>query len=106
MARQIIKQPDGRYAVFSTGTDRWISFNMTRQGLIEQAEQQAAQDARARTAALLDEVDAAQDVHEVYPYGWTFAEANAHSKDSGGIVLDGPVDEQLLEEFAAQRGDL
>jgi hypothetical protein len=48
-------------------------------------------------ARLLDDVDAGRNCA-----GYTFAEANAQSQRSGGKVLDGPLDEALLEEFRVQ----
>jgi hypothetical protein len=101
MGHWVIKQPDGLYAVFSTGTDQWILWDFTRDQLIEHYAQRAAEDARKSKARELDEVDAGQGAAP--PFGWTFAEANAQSKFSGGEVLNGPVDEGLLVEMTAQR---
>lgn len=102
MSRQVIRQPDGKYAVFSTGTDQWVMWDFTREQYIEHRAEQAAREAREDAARLLDEVDAG----EVPWGGWTFAEANAVSKRHGGTVLDGPVDERLLAELEAQRSDV
>jgi len=93
MARQIIKQPDGRYAVFSFGTDRWVAWDLTREDYIERRVAEAESEARASAARLLDEIDASGGA--AGGLGWTFAEANAVSKRSGGVVLAGPVDEEL-----------
>jgi len=98
MGRQLIRQPDGLYAVFSSGTDQWVAWDLTREQYIERRVEEAAREAREDAARLLDDTDAGL----VYA-GWTFAEANACSKDSGGEVLDGPVDANLLAEFEADR---
>jgi hypothetical protein len=84
MGRSVIKQPDGLYAVFSTGTDRWIATDMTRDQYIERQSLLAAQEARTDAARLLDDVDAGL----VYG-GYTFEEANAASVESGGEDLSG-----------------
>jgi hypothetical protein len=84
MGRQVIKQPDGLYAVFSTGTDRWVATDMTRDQYIEWRVKRAVQEARADAARLLDDVDAGL----VYG-GYTFEEANAQSVESGGEDLSG-----------------
>jgi hypothetical protein len=84
MGRQVIKQPDGLYAVFSTGTDRWIAWDLTRDQYIERRSLLAAQEARTDAARLLDDVDAGL----VYS-GYTFGEANAASVESGGEDLSG-----------------
>jgi hypothetical protein len=84
MGRCVIKQPDGRYAVFSTGTDCWVATDMTREQYIEWRVKRAAQEARADAARLLDDVDAGL----VYS-GYTFKEANAESVAHGGEDLIG-----------------
>lgn len=84
MGRAVIKQPDGRYAVFSTGTDQWIATDMTREQYIEWRVKRAAQEARADAARLLDDLDAGL----VYT-GYSFDEANALSVENGGEDLSG-----------------
>ena len=84
MGHQIIKQPDGLYAVFSYGTDRWVAWDLTREQYIERRVEEAAREARVDAAELLDDVDAGL----VYA-GYTFEEANAKSVESGGEDLSG-----------------
>jgi len=84
MGRSIIKQPDGLYAVFSSGTDRWVAWDLTREQYIGRRVEEAAREARADAARLLDDVDAGL----VYA-GYTFAEANAESVEHGGEDLSG-----------------
>ena len=84
MGRQIIRQPDGRYALFSTGTDRWVAWDLTREQYIDRRAEEAAREARADAAELLDDVDAGL----VYA-GYTFEEANAESVENGGEDLSG-----------------
>jgi hypothetical protein len=84
MGRSVIKQPDGLYAVFSSGTDRWVAVNLTREEYVEWRAEQAAREAREDAARLLDDVDAGL----VYS-GYTFEEANAESAANGGTDLSG-----------------
>ena len=84
MGRCVIRQPDGRYAVFSTGTDRWVAVNLTREQYIERQSLLAAQEARTDAARLLDDVDAG-----LVNAGYTFEEANAESVEHGGEDLSG-----------------
>jgi hypothetical protein len=84
MGRSVIKQPDGLYAVFSTGTDRWVATDMTRDQYIEWRVEQAVGETRADAARLLDDVDAGL----VYS-GYTFEEANEASVEHGGEDLGG-----------------
>jgi hypothetical protein len=84
MGRSVIKQPDGLYAVFSTGTDRWVAWDLTREQYIERRAEEAAKEARTDAARLLDDVDAG-----TYYAGYTFEEANAESVEHGGEDLSG-----------------
>ena len=86
MGRTVIKQPDGRYAVFSTGTDRWIAVDMTRDQYIEWRVKRAAQEARVDAGRLLDDLDAG-----LVNGGYTFGEANAESVEHGGEDLSGKI---------------
>ena len=100
MGHQIIKQPDDLYAVFSSGVDAWILYDCTRQDVIDYYALKAFRDAEERTARIIDQVD--DDPRTAYyQFTMTFAEANAQSQHSGGQVLDGPVDERVLEELRA-----
>ena len=84
MGRCVIRQPDGLYAVFSTGTDRWIATDMTRDQYIEWRVKRAAQEARVDAARLLDDLDAG-----LIDSGYTFGEANTLSVEHGGEDLSG-----------------
>lgn len=84
MGRVVIRQPDGLYAVFSSGVDRWVAVNLTREQYIDWRAEQAAQDARADAARLLDNMDAG-----IVYSGYTFEEANALSVEHGGEDLSG-----------------
>ena len=56
MGRQVIRQPDGLYAVFSSGTDQWVAWGLTREQYIERRADEAAREAQEDAARLLDEV--------------------------------------------------
>jgi hypothetical protein len=84
MGRVVIRQPDGLYAVFSSGTDRWVASDLTRDQYIEWRVEQAVRETRADAARLLDDVDAG-----ITYSGYTFEEANAASVEHGGEDLSG-----------------
>lgn len=93
MGHQIIRQPDGLYAVFSSGTDRWVAVDLTRERYIERRAEEAEREARAEAARLLDDVDAG------LAYNWyTFDEANEASVKHGG--------EDLSRKPAARDGEV
>lgn len=86
MGHQIIKAPDGTYAVFSSFTDTWILTNASPQELEDYYAEKAAKDAREslrNTIALVDE-----DPRNAYfQFVMTFEEANARSTEMGGLDL-------------------
>jgi hypothetical protein len=88
MGHQVIKQPDGLYAVFSSFSDTWILVDATRDDLITYYGDRAAKDARDSTARLIDQVD--EDPRNAYcQFAMTFEEANADSVEHGGEDLSG-----------------
>ncbi len=65
MGQQIIRQPDGKLAVFSTVVDGFLLFDATPEEVIEWRAQCAADNARERTRAELERV---LDVENPKPY--------------------------------------
>jgi hypothetical protein len=88
MGHQIIKQPDGLYAVFSSFTDTWILNDATRQDIIDYNVGKAREDAERNTARILDAVDV-DPRKAYYQFTMTFEEANAESVEHGGEDLSG-----------------
>ena len=84
MARQVIRQPDGLYAVFSTGVTGGLPVTLPASSTLSGARMQAVREARADAARLLDDLEAGQ-----YYAGYTFEEANAASVEHGGEDLSG-----------------
>lgn len=83
MGQQIIKQPDGRLAVFSTVTDSFVVVDATPEEVIEWRAEEAAQEASERTEAELKRVlDSAIDK----PYRqFTLTWEEAARMDQGGL---------------------
>lgn len=75
MGHQIIKQPDGKLAVFSSFIDDWIIQDATPEELLDYYAEKAAKDARTSTQQVLDAVlaDRPRDVY--YRSAMTFEEA-------------------------------
>jgi hypothetical protein len=84
MGHQIVRQPDGRLAVWSTGVDDWVLYDCEPLDLLDYYAERAAAEAResaARTVkAVLD-----GDARSVY-YQWTrtFDELQAERADRHG----------------------
>lgn len=83
MGHQIIKQPDGNLAVWSTGTDSWILYDATRQELLDYYAERAAKRARDDTAQLIDAVEAGRPEEAYYQFAMSFEEANQQHLDGG-----------------------
>jgi hypothetical protein len=101
VGHQIIQQPDGKLAVFSSFTDTWILMDASPEDLLDYYAGKAAKDAREQTQQVLDAVLAGKPREAYYQFAMTFATANAKSKFHGGEVLPGPVDEELLAELTS-----
>lgn len=97
MGYQIIKQPDGRLALFSSYSDCWVAWDVTAEEVAEWFRCQSGPVDMEKVARYTELVLADRAV-EAYSRTWvmTFAEAQAHSWHHGGEVLPGPVDQELL----------
>lgn len=73
MGHQIVKQPDGRYAIFSTIVDDWIYYNATKEDLIEWAGDRARMRAQEEIEALLTKIGA-DDGKPYHQFTKTFEE--------------------------------
>jgi hypothetical protein len=88
MGHQIIPQPDGLYAVFSSFSDTWILWDATPEELLRYYAKQAAEESRERVARIISDVD--EDPRKAYyQFAMTFAEANEASVEHGGEDLSG-----------------
>ena len=86
MGHQIIKQPDGLYAVFSSFTDTWIIYDADRQEIFDYYAERAKEDADRNTKRILDRIE--EDPRRAYyQFTMTFEEANAKSVEHGGEDL-------------------
>lgn len=76
MGHQIIRQPDGKLAVFSTGTDSWILYDATAEELLDHYAERAAQRAREDTQRAIDAVTSGEPRRVYYQFVMTFEEAD------------------------------
>jgi hypothetical protein len=95
MARYLIKQPDGRLALFSDGVNAWLRWDMSPDDVVDYYAERAAESARQAAWRDIEEVLSG----EICGFAVTFAEANARHKASGYRPLPGPVDEELYAEL-------
>lgn len=75
MGQQIIKQPDGRLAVFSSVVDAFIVVDATPEEIVEWRAEEAAQQARERTRTELDYVLSGNPRKAYFQFALTWEEA-------------------------------
>jgi hypothetical protein len=76
MGHQIITQPDGKLAVYSSSVDAWILFNASPEELVEYYAERAAEDARRDVQRILGHVLAGEPREVYYQFAMTFEEAD------------------------------
>lgn len=84
MGHQIIRQPDGKLAVFSSGTGTWVISDASPGELEDYYAQRAADLARLGTKETLAHVLAGEAGKVYSDFAMTFAEANETSREHGG----------------------
>ena len=84
MGQQIIKQPNGLYAVFSTNTDTITVWDATEDELVEHFTEQAAEDARQAVRRKLRHVAADEPRKAYHQFAMTWDEALVHDREHGG----------------------
>src|ERR1017187_6678674 len=89
MGHQIIRQPDGLLAVFSSGVDAWIRKDETPEGISDYYAERAARDARRSAEETISHVLAGEPDKAYCQFAMTFDEANQDSREHGGEWWDG-----------------
>jgi hypothetical protein len=84
MGQQIIKQPDGRLAVFSSITDTFIVTDATPDEIVEWRAEQAAEAERERTRRELRHVLADDPRSAYFQFARTWEEASRLNREHGG----------------------
>lgn len=83
MGQQIIQQPDGLFAVFSSVTDTFIVVDATPEELVEWRAEEAAEAARERTRRELDKVLDGNSRAAYAQFAMTWEEAAAKDREHG-----------------------
>lgn len=86
MGHQIIKQPNGLFAIFSSNTDTIIGWDYTEEDVLEYFAEQAAADARREVRMKLDHVKSDDARSAYYQFAKTWEEALELDYDNGGSV--------------------
>lgn len=86
MSWQIIAQPGGLFAVFSSITDTFVMYDATSNEVVAEFAERAAQEERVRVRKLLAHVEAGEPHRAYYQFALTWEEALAADEEHGGEV--------------------
>lgn len=86
MGNQIIKQPNGRFAIFSTITDTIIVWDAAKTEIVEWFAESAAESARRDVRRLIGHVAAGNPRKAYYQFAMTWEEALEEDRKHGGEV--------------------
>ena len=84
MGQQIIQQPDGKLAVFSTVVDAFIVVDATPEEIVEWRAEEAAERAREQARRELDKVLAGDSRAAYFQFAMTWEEAAEKDRENGG----------------------
>ena len=88
MGKQIIKQPNGLFAIFSTSTDTIHMWDATAQDIEDHFVERAAKDARRDVRQILEHVTAGEPRKAYYQFVMTWDQALAMDEEHGGEVWE------------------
>jgi hypothetical protein len=105
VGHQIVKQPDGRLAIFSVGTNSWLVWDATPEEIVEYYAERAADSARDSARRTVQHVMDDEPRKAYYQFTETFEHLNAIVKACGESSdgPEGPVDEATYREWFEQR---
>ncbi len=86
MGHQIIQQPDGRFAIFSSNTDTIHVYDAMAEEVEEYFVQRVVEDERRRVRQLLEHVAAGESRKAYYQFAMTWAEALEEDREHDGEV--------------------
>lgn len=84
MGQQIVRQPDGRYAIFWSITDTIVLWDATEDEVVEFFVEQATKDARMQASRALYHVADGHPERAYYQFALTWDEALEKDREHGG----------------------
>lgn len=84
MGKQIIKQPDGKYAVFSSVTDTIIFWDATEEEVVQYFVDRVVEGTRRSVEKILTHVAADKPRKAYYQFAMTWEEALQSDRERGG----------------------
>jgi hypothetical protein len=96
MGYQVIRQPDGKLAIFSSYTDTWCESNLRIDEVINFFVDRAVADTYEHMDRVLSAVLTGQPSRVYYQFAMSFDEAEVMSAEHGGPVLADPKSQSEL----------
>ena len=87
MAHQIILQPDGKLAIYSSVVDDWIMSAATPEEVLDLCVESAADEARSSTQRIIDAVTSDNAEKVYHRFALTFVEANERAIREGNLEI-------------------
>lgn len=84
MGRQIIKQPNGKYAIWSTVSDSVIAWDGTKEEIINYFAEEAKQRAITKVNELIDQIDNGQNPYFQFAISWKECEKSIKEQELKG----------------------
>ncbi len=84
MGNQIIRQPDGQFALFNSNANTIIVWDVTAEAVVEWFVERAARDAREQVLRTLSHVEAGEPRKAYHQFAMTWEEALAEDRAHGG----------------------
>lgn len=88
MGNQIIRQPSGTFAIFSSVTDTVIVWDATEDEIVEHFAERAAERAREDARRLIGHVAAGEPRRAYFQFAMTWEEALAKDRKHGGTAWE------------------
>lgn len=86
MGRQVIKQPDGLLAVFSSNSGRLILWNATQEEVIADFVEDAAAQAETKIRRVVEAIDRGEQERVYYQFAMTWEEALRDDREHCGVA--------------------
>ncbi len=85
MGHQIIRQPNGKYCIWSSHVDSIILFDATSDDLVEYYGNKAAQDSKLNIIRVVDKLDRGQARLIYHQFTMSYAEALERSRETNTV---------------------
>ena len=105
MGQQIIRQPNGLFAIFSSNTDTINVWDAADEEVLQHFVEQAIADTRRQVSVLLEHVKAGNPREAYYQFALTWEEALRMDREHGGTIETDYQAERQRDPVPSERVD-